>query len=80
MERFIKGKDGLVRAADIKTSTGYTSRPITKQYPLEVTLTTHRKTKPSQSSELTKSSKPVRRTAQVAREKQKNRYALRTCG
>ena len=73
MERFIKGKDGLVRAADIKTSTGYTSRPITKQYPLEVTLTT-------QSSEPTKSSRPVRRTAQVAREKQKNRYALRTCG
>ena len=41
VERFIKGKDGLVRAADIKTSTGYTSRPITKQYPLAVTLTTH---------------------------------------
>ena len=36
VERIIQGKDGLVRAADIKTSTGYTNRPITKLYPLEV--------------------------------------------
>ena len=31
------GGDGLVRAADIQTSTGRTNRPITKLYPLEVT-------------------------------------------
>ena len=44
VERLIKGKDGLVRAADIKTSTGYTNQPITKLYPLEVTPTTHNTT------------------------------------
>ncbi len=36
VESLIKGKDGLVRAANIKTSTGRTNRPITKLYPLEV--------------------------------------------
>jgi len=30
------GEDGLVRAANIRTSTGKTNRPITKIYPLEV--------------------------------------------
>ncbi|XP_028394458.1 uncharacterized protein LOC114518652 [Dendronephthya gigantea] len=36
VESLIKGGDGLVRAANIKTSTGRTNRPITKLYPLEV--------------------------------------------
>ena len=53
VERIIKGKDGLVRAADIKTSTAYTNRPITKLYPLEVTSTTHTTTKPTECSEPT---------------------------
>ena len=42
IESLIYGNDGMVRAANIKTSTGYTNRPITKLYPLEVTSTTHR--------------------------------------
>lgn len=36
VEGLIEGGDGLVRAANIHTSTGHTNRPITKLYPLEV--------------------------------------------
>jgi hypothetical protein len=36
VQSLIKGKDGLVRAANIKTSTGHTNRPVTKLYPVEV--------------------------------------------
>ena len=36
VEELITGKDGLVRAANIRTGTGRTSRPIIKLYPLEV--------------------------------------------
>lgn len=36
IESLIKGGDGLVRAANIRTKTGCTNRPITKLYPLEV--------------------------------------------
>ena len=32
------GGDGLVRAATIRTATGITSRPITRLYPLELSL------------------------------------------
>ena len=81
VERIIKGKDGLVRAADIKTSTGYTNRPITKLYPLEVTSTTHTTTKPecSKPSTPTTSTRPVRKTAQVAKEKLKRWASELSC-
>ena len=36
IEDLITGGDGLVRAATIRTTTGITSRPITKLYPLEL--------------------------------------------
>jgi len=36
VEDTIAGEDGLVRAANIRTSTGRTNRPIVKLYPLEV--------------------------------------------
>ena len=36
VEDTISGQDGLIRAANIRTSTGRTNRPITKLYPLEV--------------------------------------------
>jgi hypothetical protein len=36
VEKLNTGNDGLVRSACIKTSTGRTSRPIVKLYPLEV--------------------------------------------
>ena len=36
IEDLIRGGDGLVRAAHIRTSTGHTNRPVSKLYPLEV--------------------------------------------
>ena len=36
VESLIEGGDGLTQAANIRTSTGHTNRPITKLYPLEV--------------------------------------------
>ena len=45
IEELIRGKDGLVRAASIRTAQGRTNRPITKLIPLEV----------SQPSDVTKS-------------------------
>ena len=45
IEELIRGKDGLVRAANIRTAQGRTNRPITKLIPLEV----------SQPSDVTKS-------------------------
>lgn len=38
--RLLVGGDGLTRAAEIRTSTGTTNRPITKLYPLEVNSST----------------------------------------
>ena len=37
VEDTISGKDGLIRAATIRKSTGKTNRSITKLYPLEIT-------------------------------------------
>lgn len=37
VEELIVGRDGLVRAANIRTCNGKTNRPIVKLYPLEVT-------------------------------------------
>ena len=36
IESLIEGRDGLVRAANIRTSMGCTNHPITKPYPLEI--------------------------------------------
>ena len=44
----IMGGDGLVRAADIQTSTGRTNRLITKLYPLKVTANTETEVSPNQ--------------------------------
>ena len=38
IQDLIVGGDGLVRAANIRTTTGITSRPITKLYPLELSV------------------------------------------
>ena len=53
IKNLITGGDGLVRAADIQTSTGRTNRPITKLYPLEVTADTETKMSPNQSQDTT---------------------------
>ncbi len=85
VESLIKGKDGLVRAANIKTSTGRTNRPITKldrtpeQKIEEPKITTDKSPDPKNPStnphspDVTdrKPSRPVRAKAQSAREKLK---------
>ena len=38
--KLLVGRDGLIRAAEIRTSTGTTNRPIAKLFPLEVNSTT----------------------------------------
>ena len=37
IQQVINGKDGLIRAANIRTANGVTNQLITKLYPLEVT-------------------------------------------
>ena len=37
IDELIRGNEGLVRAANIRTKTGTTNRPITKLHPLEIT-------------------------------------------
>jgi len=37
VEELITGRDGLTRAAHVRTASGVTSRPVVKLYPLEVT-------------------------------------------
>ena len=39
VKKLLRGRDGLVRAAEIKTNSGVTNRSIHLLYPLEVTLT-----------------------------------------
>ena len=49
IENLVSGNDGLIRSADIRTSTGRTNRPIARLYPLEVS--TKQEAKPILSSE-----------------------------
>ena len=37
IKKVVKGKDGLIRSAVIRTINGITNRPITKLYPMEIT-------------------------------------------
>ena len=37
IENLIKGNDGNIRAAEVRTNTGKTNRPIARLYPLEIT-------------------------------------------
>ena len=39
IKEVVKGKDGLIRSAVIRTANGITNRPITKLYPMEITAT-----------------------------------------
>ena len=50
IEQLIRGNDGLVRAANIRTATGRTNRPITRLVPLEVS---------SSDTELLRQSPPI---------------------
>ena len=51
IEEIIRGNDGLVRAANIRTKNGRTNRPITKLYPLEVSAENKGERKQSDSIE-----------------------------
>ena len=75
----VTGRDGLVRAATLRTANGTTNRPITKLYPLELneteTLTDvgteeHCRTDSMESSESTVN-RPQRKSAQRATVKMK---------
>ena len=50
IESRIEGGDSLVRAANIRTSTGCTNRPITKLYPLEISADVENLDGPSRDS------------------------------
>jgi len=70
VEDTIVGEDGLVRAANIRTSTGKTNRPISKLYPLEVTTQDplHQDNDSDQTvqpdkSDITSDKRPVRKAA-----------------
>ena len=75
-ERVIEGKDGLIQAADIKTSICFTNRPIAKLYPLEVTSTIHTTTALLTCSVSTKPTKPTRLIERVAQVKLKMKRIL----
>ena len=55
-----RGQDNLVRAAYIQTTTGVTSRPITKLYPLEINVepTCDNRSEPQTESQLLSKDKP----------------------
>ena len=69
-----RGHDGLVRAADIRTSTGETSRPIAKLYPLDISEGEQTSTRKAAVKDLTDScesvpsSRRARRAAVKARQ------------
>ena len=44
VDNLITGSDGFVRAANVRTSTNVTNRPITRLYPLEVSVPTELET------------------------------------
>ena len=43
VEKLITGNDGHVRAAEVRTKNGQTSRPIVKLFPIEIKMDTERK-------------------------------------
>ena len=75
IEELIPGKDGLVRAANLRTSTGRTNRPIVKLYPLEVTISgtpnaasaQHVPKMVSENTPIVKEMRSQRKAAQAAR-------------
>ena len=78
-----KGADGLIRSADIRTTTGKTNRPIARLYPLEVTASETAKRTTSQTNNTEPSTpsaidadvpactRPIRDAAKKGREQMK---------
>ena len=77
IEAVHKGADGLIRSADIRTTTGKTNRPIARLYPLEVSSTEiivnspQHNDKSEQHTVDIPSSRPVRQAAQRGQQKVK---------
>jgi hypothetical protein len=73
VEKLIKSNDGHVRAAEIRTASGKTNRPISKLYPLEVSESTETAdiqpsivSSPAQSIQPINTSRPFRRATAKA--------------
>ena len=74
IESVNKGEDGLIRSANIRTTTGRTNRPIARLYPLEVTAaeeltenTLQTNDRLGQPVDGTTSPRPVRKAAERSR-------------
>ena len=52
VDSLIQGNDGLVRAVNVRTNNRVTSRPISRLYPLEVSLTSDNQTEHSNATEI----------------------------
>lgn len=52
IKEVVKGKDGLIRSAVIRTANGITNRPITKLYPMEITATVPTESAPQTEQDL----------------------------
>ena len=75
IEAIHKGADGLIRSADIRTTTGKTNRPIARLHPLEVSSTEITVNSPQRNdkSEVDiPSSRPVHQAAQRRQQKVKD--------
>lgn len=78
IESVNKGKDGLIRSANIRTANGRTNRPIARLYPLEVTATEETARPPRVETSETSSEdcpvpsdRPVREAAKRGKERMK---------
>ena len=82
IEAINKGADGLIRSADIRTSTGKTNRPICRLYPLEVTASDNTKGATSQTTcnnvdpDTDLPTRPIRDAARKGREQLQQWTAL----
>ena len=77
VEGLIRGGDGAVRAAEIRTAKGKTNRPINKLYPIEVKDETTKDQKPQeQNTEIVSESSPTKRDAAKQAEEKIKKMAL----
>ncbi|XP_077990938.1 uncharacterized protein LOC144445269 [Glandiceps talaboti] len=71
VQKLKPGNDGLVRSAEIKTANGYSNRPVTKLYPLEINNDDTSETESTESvvetcDATTRSQRPVRQATKNA--------------
>ncbi|XP_065918802.1 uncharacterized protein [Dysidea avara] len=66
IESVNKGADGMIRSADIRTSTGRTNRPIARLYPLELTDDTTANISTDDGPEQSTTDNPIRRPTREA--------------